>query len=104
MPLSFFFANASFGISLWYQVNGETLSTEATSSKTFLPYYAGQNQLRTIPLQATNDRYVQPRAYFKLEDHRFDKLQMVGEGQWDEQVNSAQDHIAPVTDMPMAEI
>jgi len=48
--------------------------------------------------------YVQPRAYFKLEDHRFDKLQMVGEGQWDEQVNSAQDDIAPVTDMPMAEI
>jgi hypothetical protein len=29
-------------------------------------------------------RYVQPRAYFELEDHRFDKLPMVGEGTWDD--------------------
>jgi hypothetical protein len=51
-----------------------------------------------------DNRYVQPRAYFKLDDHRFDRLPMVGEGQWEDHVNPAQEDTTPVTDMPMTEI
>jgi len=46
-------------------------------------------------------RFVQPRAYFQLDDHRFDKLPMVGEGAWDDTGN---DDTAPTTDVPMTQI
>ena len=48
-------------------------------------------------------RYVQPRALFEEEDHRFDKLPMVGEGTWDDPVEDEGD-VAPEVDVPMTEI
>jgi len=46
-------------------------------------------------------RYIQPRAYWSEEDHRFDKLPMVGEGAWDD---ANMDDTAPETDVPMPHI
>ena len=48
-------------------------------------------------------RYVQPRAYFQLEDHRFDKLPMVGEGQWDDPILLPHE-AAPQTNVAMTQI
>lgn len=47
--------------------------------------------------------YVQPRAYFEEEDHRFDKLPMVGEGTWDDSAEEEGD-VAPEVDVPMTQI
>ena len=47
--------------------------------------------------------YIQPRAHFEEEDHRFDKLPMVGEGTWDDPVEEEGD-IAPEVDVPMTQI
>jgi len=44
--------------------------------------------------------YVQPRAYFEIDDHRFDKLRPVGEGQWDEIMPD----LALEREVPMTEI
>jgi hypothetical protein len=49
---------------------------------------------------ATDPRYIQPRAYYIDEDHRFDKLPPVGDGQWDDNV----DEHAPETDVPMPQL
>jgi hypothetical protein len=46
------------------------------------------------------ERYVQPRAYYQVEDHRFDKLPMVGEGQWDDPM---EEDTAPETNVPMTQ-
>lgn len=56
-----------------------------------------------LPMIGVDVRYVQPRAYFELEDHRFDKLPMVGEGQWDDPINFARE-TAPETNVPMTQI
>jgi len=51
------------------------------------------------------ERYVQPRAYFVDEDHRFDKLPAVGSGQWEDEMNALDaDETAPETNVPMTQI
>jgi len=75
-------------------------------SKTFLRCYVGRNPSRMKLLwkwRCWPCRYVQPRGYFQLEDHRFDKLPMVGEGQWEDALNALDDN-APVTNVPMTQI
>lgn len=50
-------------------------------------------------------RYVQPRAYFVQEDHRFDKLPVVGSGQWEDEMNALDaDDTAPETNVPLTQI
>lgn len=56
-----------------------------------------------LPVSDVDVRYVQPRAYFQLDDHRFDKLPMVGEGQWDDPIILANETAAE-TNVPMTQI
>jgi len=43
-------------------------------------------------------RYVQPRAWWSEDDHRFEKLPVVGEGAWEDE---NMDDTAPETDVPL---
>jgi hypothetical protein len=47
----------------------------------------------------TGHSYVRPRAYFEIDDHRFDKLPGVGEAGWNRPVLLARE-----TEVPMTEI
>src|SRR5437762_13426865 len=57
--------------------------TKGNSFKNFFAVLCWPKPITYVILAKGVDvRYVQPRGYFLLEDHRFDKLPMVGEGQW----------------------
>jgi hypothetical protein len=67
---------------------------------------AEAHYVRFAFVQMVNERYVQPRAYFQLDDHRFDKLPMVGEGTWDDNEDALRgmEYTAAETDLPMTQI
>ena len=97
-------ANCSCGISHCCLWNGGTLIIEEVDLETFSQFCVGRSQLRMLIRDSADVRYIQPRAYFKLEDHRFDKLPMVGEGQWDDALPLEGDDSVPQIDVPMAQI